>query len=549
MFLDAIFEGAPFQNDDDARSMGSFDNDGISSEGSRAVLNESAMEAADDKRRHIELSKIDAEDIWGLFMDTSRRGGQLARTIFVSAKKLEPSICTPWPGSSSILTKKQQKLDQRSEFLSWADEKRVIEWIRLAIYNTVIGTQKTYQFLIVTHSGVATRLDGSAMPITVANFQATNNNMARIGHLACHSDSRMVLNMIYGSKDRELVGDNPELTPDALWQNLAELFVNNPDWDIATIHVPEVPEIDISCVPPQPGLSGDTVKKIFGEIKQSYQDLFNKTFGKTGCNSTGEAFYTAVWERWINGGMLTIKNKPVLMYVFKLWNVSGDGLPKYCTKDIHAEAAVRAGINLGNAPQSPFVLSTRGNASSSFSSPASLAQSKMQDSLDSVQLYCKTQLKLQPTFEVLRFIALAKLLLFHHNQVPNPDAALSALLTAHKVNVLKEWALSKTMLLLAATSCCLLLLADACCCLLLLAAASYLILLAIACCCVLLLASCCLLLLGAVCCCLLPPAAACCCVPLRAAACCCVLQRAAVCCCVLLRAAACCCVLLRAAAC
>jgi hypothetical protein len=394
---------AAFVNEEDDGSVGGLSQEGgsISSEGSRVAHNESAMSAADDKKIYIELSQITAEDVWALFMDTKRRGGQLARTIFVSGKKLEPGTCTPWSGPSKIQGKKQEKLDLRSLFLVWTGEQRVLEWVRLAIYNTVVGTQKTYQFLIVTHSGVATQPNGTAAPIAVANVQATDNNMARIAHLACHSDSRMVLNMVFGTKDRAKVGDNPELTPTALWQSLADVFVNNPDWDIATIHVPEVPDVDVMCIPPPPGLSGDTVKLIFMELKQGFTDLCNATFCKTGCNSTGLELYSAVWERWINGGYLSIKNKPVSMYVFRLWNDTGNGLPKYCSKGISPEAQVRQGLST-KEPQSPFVLSSNPRSSSSLSSPASVAQTKLQESLNAVQEFCKTQQKQHPAFEVLQ---------------------------------------------------------------------------------------------------------------------------------------------------
>ena len=118
------------------------------------------------------------------------------------------------------------------------------------------------------------------------------------------------------------------------------------------------------------GILGEIVRSVFTELKSDFTRLSNAVFGKTGCNSTGEAMYAEVWNNYINGKYLQFRYPIVTQYVFKLWcthKATGE-LPKYCTKDIIAKAQVRMGV--GSAEQMSMMTTPR-NSKGAGSTPSS----------------------------------------------------------------------------------------------------------------------------------------------------------------------------------
>lgn len=379
------------------------------------VPNESRAEHEEGQVKHIELSKFTPEQIWALFLDTKRRGGQLARSVLILAKQVEPKTCTPWSGGSQMEKKKREASDQHSLFMSWASELRVLEWLRLQIYIKITESPRSYKAINAQHAGVKQQeLEGTVTGGTgLASKEATDNTMARIAHLAVQGDARVILNCVFGRERSERdFQDAGDLQPEALWTTLATHFVNNSDWDIASINCLETPDIDVTIVP-TPGITGEVCKNVFMDVKKMFTDLSNAVFSPTGCNSTGEEKYSTVWKNFINGPMLSFRNNKVTMYVFKLWDLHAT-LPKYCTKDLHPDAKVRQGIQHGGQQATPMrtVTTPRTPAadkaqhtSSSFSSPASLAQTALfTSSMESVTQYCNSQMKhlqhQKPEFDV-----------------------------------------------------------------------------------------------------------------------------------------------------
>ena len=395
------------------------DNDGLleddlSSEDC-VVLNESRAEHEEGQVKHIELSKFTPEQIWALFLDTKRRGGQLARSILILAKQVEPKTCTPWIGGSQMEKKKREASDQHSLFMTWASELRVLEWLRLQIYIKITESPRSYKTINAQHAGVKQQELASTVTggTGLASKEATDNTMARIAHLAVQGDSRVILNCVFGRDRSERdFQDATDLQPEALWTTLATHFVNNSDWDIASINCLETPDIDVT-IAPTPGITGEVCKNVFMDVKKQFTDLSNAVHAPTGCNSTGEEKYSTVWKHFINGQLLSFRNTKVTMYVFKLWDLHAT-LPKYCTKDLHPDAKVRQGIQHGGQQATPMrtVTTPRTPAadkaphtSSSFSSPASLAQTALfTSSMESVTQYCNSQMKhlqhQKPEFDV-----------------------------------------------------------------------------------------------------------------------------------------------------
>ncbi len=359
-------------------------------------MNESGLQAAEAQKVSIDMSDMNPEDIWdGLFANKKLKGGCIARTLFISAKKLDPKLCDPWIGGSTLCTKKQELIDQRKLFLQWANESRVLKWIRNEIYRSVVAKPQSYKLLDVKHREFPLSQAKTDNSLTLAVLEATDDVMGRIAHLACCSDSRTLLHMIYGRKTREHL-DSKELQPPALWQDLADQFVNNEGWKFEEVHVAQldyVVEVQGRSVLrskvdptkfPRPGISGDCVRDVFNSIKSMFATLANKVFARTGCNSTGEELYGAVWTNYIKGKFLYFSRPEVAMYVFKLWNET-EHLPKYCVKELHPDAQIRVGV--GEAPGT-FVLPVTPRSSSSAASLTSPpGSSTSMQSLDKLASY------------------------------------------------------------------------------------------------------------------------------------------------------------------
>ena len=235
--------------------------------------------------------------------------------------------------------------------------------------------------------------------------------MARIAHLACSSDSRVVLNMLFGAKSLECM-DAPDLTPTALWQDLATVYVNNPKWEITQIDVLQLQQvtiedgfnvtsslIDVSQVPII-GVTAECVRLVFTDIKAMWTDLASRVFGRTGCNSVGEEMYSRVWNDFIKGKYLFFARPEVAMYVFKLWHEHHQtgGLPKYCNKELNAECQIRIGVGqLGSSARQKFVLpiTPRGSSGSQFTSPTPVTSSSSgpASSMEVVSSYLALQIQ------------------------------------------------------------------------------------------------------------------------------------------------------------
>jgi len=137
-----------------------------------------------------------------------------------------------------------------SLFLTWAGMRGVMDWIRVHIFVAVREKPRTYKGLSVHHAGCGTNTDG--LIVSLESIQATDDTMARIGHLCCDPESRLILNLLFGKKPKEAL-DDQDLQPVALWDQLAASFVNNRRWDIATASVMQVTTIDVTKVPEPPG--------------------------------------------------------------------------------------------------------------------------------------------------------------------------------------------------------------------------------------------------------------------------------------------------------
>lgn len=117
-----------------------------------------------------------------------------------------------------------------------------------------------------------------------------------------------------GTKNRQVI-ENDDLQSGALWQDLATQCINNPSWSFAPMPVFQlnvsrtladgtretVMRIDPRKCPPQGhGVTGETVRLAFVELKSYWTTLYPKVNSKTGCNSTGEKMYGIVWRNFIN---------------------------------------------------------------------------------------------------------------------------------------------------------------------------------------------------------------------------------------------------------
>ncbi len=362
----------------------------LSSEADAIFRNESQIQAEQDRKVSFELSSMSAQEIWDrLFSNKKLKGGYIARSLFISGRMIDSKICEPWIGNKTLCTKKAELSDQRKLFLQWAGEIRVLRWVRKEIFTTVVARPQTYKLLDVKHAeyqAQSMQCEGSSKKVTLAAIEATDDTMARIAHLACTSESRNLLHMIYGTKTREYI-DQPDLQAPALWQDLANQFINNPDWTFNRVHVSQT-NIDATKFP-NPGISGDCVRDCFTAIKASFGTLSNAVFARTGCNSTGEEMYGQVWKNYINGKYLYFPRPEVAMYTFKLWNET-DSLPKYCIKELHPEAAVRVGVGSNSSYTLP--VTPRSSSASGLMSPTnSTSGTASTNSIDKLAQYLELE--------------------------------------------------------------------------------------------------------------------------------------------------------------
>jgi hypothetical protein len=408
------------------------------------TLNASGQEAVELAKVCIEFSTISAEDIWSLFVNSKLRGGMLARSLLIAAKAVQPIECTPWCGSTKLASKTSERKDQRSSFLMWANgEAFVLNWIRLEIYKIVTMKPHTYKHFTPTHLN-APKVGSQSGKLE--SEQASDDTMARIAHLVCTPESRLILNMLHDSKNRPII-DSKDLSPAALWHDLATMHINNQKWQIAQMNVLQLQEFDAATrksvskidvtQAPVAGLSGECVRESFAKLKKWYGDLAAAAFGKTGVNSTGEDFYGKVWSSYVNGPYLHFPRKEVAMYVFKLWTETNnnDALPKYCIKELHAEAQVRLGVFAHDSKRGFTLPITPRHAQSASSSllfsPGShttSTQSTLQESISSYISFAMKQKSEAPLTPQAAGVVL---------KPPHPDDAFARLL--HQHGLLSVW--------------------------------------------------------------------------------------------------------------
>jgi hypothetical protein len=402
------------------------------------LRNESAVEANEVAAKvSIELSTISSEEIWDLLINKKFRGGVLARSLFIAATGLDVKICEPWIGIKKLASKKKELEDQRSSFLQWANtSKRVLEWIRLELFKLVLHKQTTYKNFSVTHASVSKQdLQKELGGKTAESVQVTDDVMARIAHIVCDSECRVILNMLFDKKIREGF-DAADLQPDKLWQDLASCFVNNDNWEIEQCSVPQLEvinvcnrqettsKVDVSKAP-LIGLTGECVRLVFTEIRRMFTNLSDAVMKpRTGCNGiTGEELYNTVWSRYVNGKYLFFPRPNVAMYVFRLWTQTKN-LPKYTTKEMNADAQIRLGVFMDgqhftlsttcHTPRSDHQNLTAQTPSSQTSSTVS-----MQESITSYfSMKMKQESQSSETFGI---------------DPPKPDAELAALLQKHEL--------------------------------------------------------------------------------------------------------------------
>jgi hypothetical protein len=320
------------------------------------ILNASGLEALEMQKAAltIELSDISAEEIWKILINTTLKGGYIARSLFIAGKALEPKICDPWIGDKQLNKGRKAELaDQRHLFLSWASSPAVLEWIRLEIFKIVLCKPQTYKDFNVTHKKGPRALVAADGKDLLQAKQASDSAMARVAHLACDPNSRVVLNALMGTKPR--AGLEADMVPSCLWDDLASVYVNNPHWEIRQMDVIQLQQIrdssskiDVQQVSPI-GLTAECVRLVWLEVKNMYTEL-EDSICRSGSNTVGEEHYGIAWKSYICGGLKFFARPQVAMYVYKLWNEC-EGLPKYCTKlASYASCKNRSKASLSHCP-------------------------------------------------------------------------------------------------------------------------------------------------------------------------------------------------------
>ena len=384
--------------DDGGDEIASNLSDGDVSEDQNPCLNASGIEALEMQKAAltIELSDISAEEIWKMLINTTLRGGYIARSLFIAGKALEPKICDPWIGAKQLNKGRKAELaDQRHLFLSWASSPAVLEWIRLEIFKIVLCKPQTYKDFNVTHKKGPRALVAADGKDLLQATQASDSVMARVAHLACDPNSRVVLNALMGTKPRAAL--EADMVPSCLWEDLASVYVNNPHWDIRQMDVIQLQQIrdssskiDVQQVSPI-GLTAECVRLVWLEVKNMYTDL-EDSICRSGSNTVGEEHYGIAWKSYINGGLKFFPRPLVAMYVYKLWNEC-EGLPKYCTKMLSEEAQLRLGTrrnarfalpttSRGSTPKTP----KSSSGSQQFHSPSTDTTASM-SSMDAIAAY------------------------------------------------------------------------------------------------------------------------------------------------------------------
>ena len=186
--------------------------------------------------------------------------------------------------------------------------------------------------------------------------ELTDDLRCRIAHLALEPPTMRLLVILFGSRDSLEKSDNKGLQHNALWNDLTQNFVNSRLWQpyaaSATGHRSCL-NVDVSAAPPYPGLDATTVQEVFLDIRSDWTRLKDRVFCPTGCNSTGSALLTAVWDNFINGGMLKFTHKVVAMYVFMSWHAANmlGALPELCNRTLRPSHQLVVGVQQFKTPE------------------------------------------------------------------------------------------------------------------------------------------------------------------------------------------------------
>ncbi len=210
-----------------------------------------------------------------------------------------------------------------------------------------------------------------ARPCDLPKVLITDANRCRISHLAVCPRARVILNLIYGAKgDREAV-DDYNLRVSQLWQDVANTFVNNQNWqphsDVEYYDL--FKDLDTSVPPAAPGLDVQTIKDTWMSIRTDWSRLFGAVFGQTGASSTaGDQLFDTAYKNFICGTRMTFTHKVVAQYVFMLWHTQFVSLPQWCNRTLAPQSMLRAGV--GETENLSFTTPDKGKTNGRPASPA-----------------------------------------------------------------------------------------------------------------------------------------------------------------------------------
>jgi hypothetical protein len=298
---------------------------------------------------HFDVAKMSAHDIWNsILLKRNLCGGLLTRSILKDAAV--DHACLPlWQLPTTQEKRVEQKKLQGLDFISHFTPAHKIAWLRVKVFSIVSTNRNSYAKMRVTFNGHT-----SVSLATAGAPELTDDLRCRIAHLALDPASSKLLVIIFGSRDTLEKTDNRGMNNTALWNDLTKQFVNSRMWQPfsvpATAHR-SCNVVDVSVAPPPPGLDATTVQEVFLDIRSDWTRLKDRVFCPTGCNSTGFALLSAVWDNFINGGRLKFSHKVVAMYVFMSWYAAGGALPELCNRTLQPSHQLVLGVQPFKTPE------------------------------------------------------------------------------------------------------------------------------------------------------------------------------------------------------
>jgi hypothetical protein len=284
------------------------------------------------------------QSLWKLFNNPKYRGGVLARSIFCEAAKEKDTrvLPKPWTGGNCLKSTITDKKVQEQEWLCWTDDAVVNEWVRKRVFSILISNPRPQ--LTVTWKGRSTQLaiHGDA------SIEITESHRCRIAHLAGCDRSKLLINLIYGSKGERQDVEDSELRVAQLWSEVARDFVNSASWlPYLDTALPIYGDIDVTVCPARPGLDGATIKEIWMALRTDWSRLNVAIKSKTGASlmATGSR-YENVWNHFVCGNKMHFAHRVSTMYCFELWDqcTQNGGLPQWCNRTLPEGTALSAGV-------------------------------------------------------------------------------------------------------------------------------------------------------------------------------------------------------------